>query len=197
MRYHRHCVRQWEKLNSRREGETLVPNRQCVPTGRTTDDRSLLARRERSEFGEGPALVGTTRRGSPALTSRHMTSRDSDSAAYRATWPPDTEHVVSRQLSRGSRALPLPLLATRHLDNLHLQYVSSQNHLLIMLLLLLPLLGLVLKGSAAPCGDRYPPLCKCDLDSHHKVRSVNCTYAGITDFPDVDSTVRTLWVVQC
>ncbi|XP_063673965.1 lutropin-choriogonadotropic hormone receptor-like isoform X2 [Bolinopsis microptera] len=61
------------------------------------------------------------------------------------------------------------------------------------MLLLWSLIFLVLKTTeGAPCGSKYPLHCKCDFDSHEKVRSVNCTDAGLTEFPDVDISVRTL-----
>lgn len=62
------------------------------------------------------------------------------------------------------------------------------------MLLLWSLISMVLRSEGAACGSKYPPLCECDYDSHKKVRSVNCTDAGLTEFPDLDVSVRTLWV---
>ena len=106
------------------------------------------------------------------------------------TW--SRAHVGGRQESRDPLYSPLLLLATRHLDNLHLQYVSTRADHLNLIMLLLLLVFTISGAEGAACGGQYPARCKCELDSHEKVRSVNCTDAALSQFPDIDVSVRTL-----
>ena len=109
---------------------------------------------------------------------------------------------------------PRPLLATRHLDNHRILFAMRFNNVsirspsrtvvlrtmfncnLFNIFSMFFVLGLVVTaaGSDTTCGAMYPDQCTCISDSHQAVRTVNCSGAGLTAFPTLHPTVRTLWV---